>query len=205
MSAPHALVPRTTARAPDVITPPPAREAAPRVLASSARTVRLLADGRLVHPRDRTGLVVTFADGSASRVYRETRLDDGRAPDPALLAVGFVLRGVRGRLPHAAFRVESWLNTPLFAGFPGFTSKLWMTADERGVYRGLYEWDGPARAWHYVRALSWVLGLVSVPGSIRAHVVPGPHRDEVLARPELLGTARDEGDRWWRPVAHRQA
>lgn len=203
MSAPHAVAPPSTARAPDVVTPPPAREAAPRVLASGARTVPLLAGRRLTHPRDRTDAVVTFADGSTSRIYRETRLDDGRAPDPALLVVGFVLRGVQGRLPHAAFRLESWLNIPLFVGFPGFTSKLWMTADERGVYRGLYEWDGPERAWCYVRALSWVLGLVSVAGTIRAHVVAGAHRDEVLARPELLGTAAGEGDRWWRPVSHR--
>jgi hypothetical protein len=47
---------------------------------------------------------------------------------------------VRG-LGHAAFRGESLLNTPLFAGFPGFVSKLWLANDGLGRYRGLYEWD----------------------------------------------------------------
>ncbi len=51
------------------------------------------------------------------------------------------------------FRLESVLNTPLFAGFPGFVSKLWLAHDQRGVYRGLYEWDGAERATAYVRAL----------------------------------------------------
>ena len=60
----------------------------------------------------------------------------------------------------AAFPSESLLNTPLFVGFPGFVSKLWLTHDQRGRYRGLYEWDGPARAHAYVRALWWVLALV---------------------------------------------
>jgi hypothetical protein len=199
MSAAQSVAPSGTTGT-DVITPPPAREAVPEVAMSGLRMLRLLAGGRLTHPRARKDLLLTFADGSTSRVYRETRVDDGRAADPVVLVVGFVLRGVRGRLGHAAFRAESWLNTPMFVGFPGFTSKLWMTADEHGVYRGLYEWDGADRAWHYVHALSWVLGLVSVPGSIRAHVGPALRRDDVLARPEALGAPSDEEDRWWRPV-----
>ena len=192
------------ARSDDVLTPPAAGEALPRVLASTVRTVPLLVHGRLHHPRARRCVVLGFADGSTSRVYRETQVGDGRAAEPATLVVGFVLRGVRGRWPHTAFRVESWLNTPLFVGFPGFTSKLWMTADEHGLYRGLYEWDGADRAASYARSLSWVLALVCVPGTVRARVVPGLHRDDVLARPEVLGVPRHEEDRWWRPVAHRR-
>ena len=60
---------------------------------------------------------------------------------PVVLVVAFRLRWVRGR-GHALFRVESVLNTPLFVGFPGFVSKLWLANDENGVYRGFYEWDG---------------------------------------------------------------
>ncbi|GAA4282995.1 hypothetical protein GCM10022261_05260 [Brevibacterium daeguense] len=182
---------------PDVVTPPPANRAVPEVLASAVGMIRLLRAGRLHSPRQNIGRTLRFADGSSAAVYRETRVDDGRAAEPALLVVGFVLRGIRGRA-HVAFRVESWLNTPMFVGFPGFASKLWMRHDESSRYRGIYEWDGAERAAAYVRALSWVLGVVSVRGSIRAHIVPGLHRDDVLARPELLG---DEGaDRWWRPA-----
>ena len=67
---------------------------------------------------------------------------------------------------HAAFRAESLLSAPLFVGFPGFVSKLWIANDQRGAYRGLYEWDGPERAIDYARALWRVLALVSTPGSI---------------------------------------
>ena len=48
------------------------------------------------------------------------------------------------------------------------------------MYRGLYEWDGAARARAYARALWWVLALVSVPGSIDYTVLPGRHRDDLL-------------------------
>src|SRR6266581_2984785 len=68
----------------------------------------------------------------------------------------FRLRAVRG-LGHAAFRRESLLNTPLFAGFPGFVSKLWLAHDDLGRYRGLYEWDAPLLAENYARALWRVL------------------------------------------------
>ncbi|SUE15511.1 Uncharacterised protein [Rhodococcus gordoniae] len=171
------------------------------MLESAVGMVRLLRARRLHNPRRNVGQRVRFADGSSAVVYRETRVDDGRADDPALLVVGFVLRGIRGP-GHRAFRLESWLNIPMFVGFPGFRSKLWMTHDEHGCYRGIYEWDGAERAASYVRALSWVLGLVSVTGSIRAHIVPGVHRDEALSRPELLsGSHAEKTKTWWQPTA----
>ena len=130
------------------------------------------------------------------------RLSSGAAPreDPCVLVVEFRLRAVRG-WAHAAFRWESLLNTPLFVGFPGFVSKLWLANDERGRYRGLYEWDGPQRADHYARALWRVLALVSVPGSIHYLMLPGLRRDEFLARPQVLaGAAAPDSAAWWRPV-----
>lgn len=182
----------------DVVTPVAAHAAVPQVVRSAVGMVRLVGSRRLHHPRGRSGEVLRFGDGTSARVYRETRVGDGRAADPAVLVVGFVLRRVRGSW-HAAFRWESWLNTPMFVGFPGFASKLWLAHDEQGTYRGVYEWDGADRAAAYVRALGWVLGLVCVPGSVRAHVLPGVHRDDLLARPEVLG-GDTERDQWWRPV-----
>ena len=41
----------------------------------------------------------------------------GGGTSPAVLVVGFRLRGVRGRLAHALFRCESLFNTPLFVGY----------------------------------------------------------------------------------------
>lgn len=183
----------------DVLALPPMREAAPHVLASARRTPGLVLSRRLHHPRHHIGRIICFADGSSSRVYRETRVGDGLARDPTLLVVGFVLRRVQGSF-HSVFRAESWLNIPLFVGFPGFTSKLWLAHDQNGCYRGIYEWDGEERAAAYVRELSWVLGLFSIPGSIRAHTVPGIHREDVLSDPHALtATAKGSGP-WWRPI-----
>jgi len=118
--------------------------------------------------------------------------------EPCVLIVQFRLRRVRG-LGHRLFRAESWLNTPLFAGFPGFVSKLWFAADESGVYRGLYDWDGPEQADDYVRALWWPLALVSELNSIQYHVLPGLRRDDVIADPARSDAPVDPCQ-WWRPT-----
>jgi hypothetical protein len=120
--------------------------------------------------------------------------------EPCLLVVEFRLRAVRGR-GHALFRWESLLNTPLFVGFPGFVSKLWLANDAHGVYRGVYEWDGADRAEAYARALWRVLALVSAASSIHYRVVPGIRRSDLLADPALLDReGPTQGTDWWRLV-----
>ena len=133
-----------------------------------------------------------FADGSSTRVYRETVVP-GRTPkEPCFLAVSFRLRHVRG-VGHRLFRWESILNTPLFVGFPGFVSKLWLANDGSGLYRGLYEWDGADAADNYARSLWRILELVSQPGSIDYLVLPGLRRDAAIDHPDSLGEPA-----WWR-------
>ena len=159
--------------------------AALRALADCiASTARLLGQHRLRLPARRVGTQLHFADGTSARVYRETVADRGATLDPCVLVVEFRLRAVRG-WGHTAFRWESLFNTPLFAGFPGFVSKLWLADDERGRYRGLYQWDGPRLAENYARALWRVLALVSVRGSIHYVVLPGLRCDLVLERPRV--------------------
>jgi hypothetical protein len=180
--------------------PPLAYGAALRALAGCAvSTARLLWRRRVRLPTEHVGSRLRFADGTSARVYRETVVRRGATEDPCVLVVEFRLRAVRGRA-HAAFRSESLLNTPLFVGFPGFVSKLWLAHDERGRYRGLYEWDGPRRADRYARALWRVLALVSVPGSVHYMVLPGLRRDDILARPHVLAGAAASRAAWWRPV-----
>ena len=100
---------------------------------------------RHIHlPSERVGQRFSFADGTSAQVYRDTVVDYVAFRDPCVLVVEFRLRLVRG-WGHTLFRWESLLNTPLFVGFPGFVSKLWMTCDERGRYRGIYEWAGRSR------------------------------------------------------------
>jgi hypothetical protein len=163
----------------------------------AASTARLLWRRRLHLPRGQVGMRLRFADGTSARVYRETVVDRDETRDPCVLVVGFRLRGLRG-WGHAVFRCESLLNTPLFAGFPGLVSKLWLADDGHGRYRGLYEWDGPRQAEAYARALWRVLALVSVPGSIHYVVLPGLRRDELLARPQVLAGAAADAAGWWR-------
>jgi hypothetical protein len=163
-------------------------------------TMRLLWRHQIHLPRERVGMRLHFADATSARVYRETVVDRGVTQAPCVLVVEFRLRAVRGR-GHAVFRWESLLNTPLFVGFPGFVSKLWLSHDEQGRYRGLYEWDGPQRADDYARALWRVLALVSARGSIHYVVLPGLRREEVLAGPQALAGATAPGAQpWWRPV-----
>ena len=175
--------------------PPLAYPAALRALAGCfVTTTRLLWQRRMHLPAGRVGMRLRFADGTSARVYRETALDRGATLDPSVLVVEFRLRAVRGR-GHAAFRRESLLNTPLFAGFPGLVSKLWLAHDEQGRYRGLYEWDGPRLAENYARALRRVLALVSARGSIHYVVLPGLRRDVLLAQPQVV---QDDAAEWWR-------
>ena len=187
------------------MSPLPLGQALPALARCAVTTARLLARRQLHQPTQYLGRRVRFADGTTGVVYRETVIDHGIVSEPAVLLVEFRLRGVHGR-GHAVFRAESLLNTPLFAGFPGFVSKLWMAADERGRYRGFYQWDGAAAAEQYVRALWWALALVSNLPSIRYHVVPGAWRDDVLASPDTVGGgAASPGEDWCRPVEVRPA
>jgi hypothetical protein len=179
--------------------PPLRLRCAARALGRSVLlAARLLGQRRIAHPEEHLGDVLEFADGPRGRVYRETVVRPVACADPAVLVVEFRLRWVRGR-GHALFRAESVLNTPLFVGFPGFVSKLWLAHDAHGVYRGFYQWDGAGRAAAYARALWWVLALVSVPGSVHYVVLPERDRDEVLRDPASLdGVALAGTYDWWR-------
>ena len=169
-----------------------------------AMTAALLVRGRIHVPTEHIGMRLRFADGASSWVFRETVVDLPVTVDPCVLVVEFRLRALRGR-GHAAFRTLSLLNTPLFVGFPGFVSKLWLAHDENGVYRGLYEWDGPGPAEAYARSLWRVLALVSAPGTIGYKVLPGLRRNDLLGEPALAGQPADRNDPvvdagWWRLV-----
>jgi hypothetical protein len=182
--------------------PLPLGEAWVAVARCIARSAELLARRRIHMPRSHVGDQLYFADDTSARVYRETVVDRPPAAEPTALVVAFRLRGVQG-VGHDLFRLESMLNTPLFVGFDGFVSKLWLANDGRGTYRGLYEWDSARLAEAYARALWRVLALVSVRGSIRYHVIPGVHRDELLHDPATVGA---EGrDDWWRLITGRSA
>lgn len=180
-------------------TPVPRPKAAWAILACVVSTARLLCTRRLHLDKEHVGERIHFADGTAARVFRETTADC-RPSAPCALVVVFRLRWVRG-WGHPMFRCESLLNTPLFAGFPGFVSKLWLAADERDRYRGVYEWDEPLQAEYYARCLWRILELVSVRGSIGYRVIPGVTRTQALHNGPSPLLADTHGQlEWWRPV-----
>jgi hypothetical protein len=145
---------------------------AARALARCVLTTGVLLSRRAIsQPKVHLGEMLWFSDGSRGRIYRETVVANATTDAPVVLVVAFRLRWVRGR-GHALFRAESLLNTPLFAGFAGFVSKLWVAHDDDGVYRGFYQWNDAGLADAYVRALWWPLALVSEVASIRYVVLP---------------------------------
>jgi hypothetical protein len=170
-------------------------------LADFARCVAalggLVASRRLASPKGNLGARLRFADGSSSFVFRETAVTGADTSDPTLLVIQFRLAALgSNRLLHAAFRRECVLHTPLFAGFPGFRSKLWLDDVETGVYRGVYQWEGGELARHYAARMVALLAPFSNAGTARSEVVEGVRRDEFLVRPEVA-PAHVAGD-WWR-------
>jgi hypothetical protein len=164
-------------------------------------TIRLLAGGCVHQPSKHIGMRLHFANGTSARVYRETVVEGAELKDPCVLVVQFRLRLVRGWW-HTAFRWESLLNTPLFVGFPGYATKLWLAHDEHDFYRGVYDWDGADRAEHYARSLWRVLQIGCVPASIGYRVLPGLRRDDLLAQPSRFDpTSSDPATAWWQPVS----
>jgi hypothetical protein len=161
---------------------------------------RLAAAGRLDSPRELVGATLRFQDGTTSLVFRETSLRGAPAVEPVLLVIQFRLAALgSSRLLHAAFRRECILHLPLFAGFPGFRSKLWADDVRTGVYRGIYQWEGAEAAHAYARRMVGLLAPFSTAGTARYHVVDGVRRSRYLEAPQTV--PGDDADGWWRLAA----
>jgi hypothetical protein len=82
---------------------------------------------------------------------------------------------------------------------PGWDAGLVIARRQIGACDEAYQWNDSQAADAYVRALWWVLALVSPRGSIRYVVLPALRRDDVLTDPTVLdGTAPDQPQAWWR-------
>ncbi len=165
--------------------------------------VRMATRHCLARPADRLGMTLSFRDGTTSRVIRETVVVDAASAEPALLVIAFRLAFLDDvDLLHDGFRHECLIHTPLFAGFPGFRSKLWLGDDDTRIYRGVYQWEGATEAAVYAGRMVGLLAPFSTQGTARHHVVPGLTRAEYLRDPDL--TSGGELDAWWR-LAHPAA
>jgi hypothetical protein len=160
----------------------------------------MVAQNRLARPVDHLGAVLTFRDGTRSRVFRETVAVGATTAEPVLLVIAFRLAFLDDLEPlHAGFRRECLIHTALFAGFPGFRSKLWLDDAETRIYRGVYQWDGEKDAATYAARMVGLLAPFSNRGTAEFQLVPGLRRANFLHDPDL--TTGDEQDAWWR-LAH---
>jgi hypothetical protein len=165
-----------------------------------ARTLVLLARNEIAMPVDNVGRLVAFADGTRSQVYRETAMRRRRYQDLVLLVVRFRLRLIgSSRIAHWLFRLESVLNTLLFAAHLGFQTKLWLTDRRTWFYRGIYEWEGKEAALQYAETLRVVLRPWVQPGSFAYQVVEDRSREEYLEGGAAESTPGPESA-WWSPV-----
>lgn len=165
------------------------------------RAISLLIRNRLALPRNHVGRTVTFADGTRSVIYRESAMRHRHYDGLVLIAVRFRLRLIgSNRIGHWLFRVESLLNTVLFAAHPGFETKLWLTDLDTGFYRGIYEWRGSRAATEYADTLMVVLGPWVERASVAYEVIEGHTREEYLAGAlDQDPSPPDSG--WWRAAA----
>ena len=163
-------------------------------------TSGLLLRHRLLVPSTWVGTIVRFGDGSASRIFRETVLRGVPGEPGVVIAVKFRLKGIgTSRIWHALFRLESLLNTLLFAAHSGFRTKLWLTDLDSGYYRGVYEWQDAASAVDYLETLRVVLRPWVEKGSFACQVLETSREDY------LSGLSRTTHDApssalWWLPV-----
>jgi hypothetical protein len=169
--------------------------------ASAREWMRMTTRHRLARPTDHVGTVIRFRDGTTSRVFRETVVVGAPTADPVLLVIAFRLAFLDDLGPlHAGFRRECLIHTPLFAGFRGFRSKLWLEDEDRRIYRGVYQWDGEKDAVTYAARMVGLLAPFSNRGTARSHVVPGLTRSDYLLDPDV--TTGGASGEWWR-LAHR--
>jgi len=162
-------------------------------------TLGLIARHKLGQPIDLVDSHIEFADGSVSRIYRETRMRNPETTPQVMLAVRFRLRFIgSSRLGHALFRFESLFNTLLFAAHRGFHSKLWLTDQATDYYRGIYEWEDGKSAVEYVDTLRIVLTPWVETGSLTYRIMSGVRRPDFLEG--RFPYPVDEGDRWCSPA-----
>ncbi len=164
-------------------------------------TLGLIAGRKLRQPNDLVNSHIEFADGSVSRIYRETSMRHVETTPQVMLAVRFRLRFIgSSRLGHALFRFESLFNTLLFAAHRGFHNKLWLTDRATDFYRGIYEWEDDESATEYAETLRVVLAPWVRTGSFAYRVISGVRRTQFLEGRLPVTYSWHENDRWWLPA-----
>jgi hypothetical protein len=153
-------------------------------LRSSGKFLMLVMQGSMRLRRDRLGKMyhVNHFGKTIYTVFRETDSRDGCLGSHTVLVVGFRLKLIRSNpFLHWLFQRICITSTPIWSGFRGFRTKLWMVDLQDKNYLGIYEWSGKDNAIAYAEWLTVILRRLSTTGSVWYEV----HSNEELA--EYLG------------------
>ena len=152
-------------------------------LRSSLRFLQLLSRGSIYLKKNRLGNVVTVHQSGNSNytVFRETVSRDGNADICSVLIVGFRLRSIGSNpLLHWIFQRICIISTPIWSGFAGFRTKLWMVDARTKNYLGIYEWAGEKNARAYTEWLCTILIRLSTPGSVWYEIRPNEQLEQYV-------------------------
>ena len=153
-----------------------------------------MASGLLSSPKEWVGVSLRFKDGTSPFVFRETARRETSTDEPTVIVIQFRLAFPRRQpLPACWLSPRMHPAHAVFAGFPGFRSKLWADDIRTGVYAGIYEWQGAGLASHYAERMVGLLAPFSNPGTARYHVIEGRHRDDYLSNAPEVG----DSSSWW--------
>jgi len=147
------------------------------------RTFGLLARHRLNLRRERIGSNIAIPDGRSFVVFRESSCDGDSGSMPVTFAVWFHLRGIPGgsRMRRFLFERACLVNTVLFAGFAGYSVKLWLVDPVTADCAGLYSWCSAGEAERYARYIIRILSPLSRPGTVGYGILPATSFQDYLA------------------------
>ncbi|MBU1110149.1 hypothetical protein KKB83_00840 [Patescibacteria group bacterium] len=127
-----------------------------------------LVRNRTLHLKfDRIGTAYNIKDRGSYQILRESinylELDE----EPVVLIVAFRMKFLgNSSFLHRLFLSLSILTTPVWSGFPGFHTKLWMVDPKTNNYLGAYQWYGEENAKVYQGFLLRLLNTLAVTNSI---------------------------------------
>jgi hypothetical protein len=123
-----------------------------------------LLTGRFHSIQDHYGKLITAEDGHAYAVFREIAVDPGKS-QPAVARAVFTIRFRVEKLSPRQNKLFSLLPIALYAGMPGFRTKIF-TIDGCDC-RSIYTWDTVADAERYSRSYAIrFMAARSVQGSV---------------------------------------
>ena len=122
--------------------------------------------------KNRLGSVYQVRDNEVFTVFRETVSDANYLENEVTLVVGFRLKLIKkNAFFHFLFQRVCILNTPIWVGFKGFKTKLWMVDAISKNYLGIYRYQGRENAEGYAEYITSILRPFSTKGSIWFEII----------------------------------